>query len=329
MNDQRTPLREYPLRKWPGFFLALFTEAKSFRDNPLIGSPLLNRLGLHVLRVVLAHCILNLRWLLLSPWVSREDRRSFRRQGYIVRPNILEPTALAMLRERFDALLPHFKQTTQGDTVTRQLLLSPEQLQSDPALQALLNNKTYIGLQRYASGFFLLPWLFFLRVENGVQAAAQYSDPQKVVHADAFHPTMKSWLFLEAVSAEKGPFTYYPGSHRLTWRRLKWEYQRSINASSLRDHYSEKGSFRVYPEDLEALGLGAPVTFTVPANTLVVANTFGFHCRGSAESGAIRDAVWSSGWRAPFLPVPLPDGRSLRRFFYRQMADFLTRRSHD
>ena len=41
-------------------------------------------------------------------------------------------------------------------------------------------------------------------------------DPQTALHADTFHPTVKAWLFLTDVAADAGPFTYVPGSHRLT-----------------------------------------------------------------------------------------------------------------
>ena len=65
-----------------------------------------------------------------------------------------------------------------------------------------------------------------------------------MLHADTFHPTMKAWFFIDEVSADKGPFTYVPGSHRLTWARPKWKYRRSITARHFKDGYSEKGSMR-------------------------------------------------------------------------------------
>ena len=44
--------------------------SKSFRDNPIIGSPLLNRLGLHCARLVAAHALNRLRLVTLSPLVG-------------------------------------------------------------------------------------------------------------------------------------------------------------------------------------------------------------------------------------------------------------------
>ena len=45
----------------PVWTVQLFGTAKSFRDNPLIGSTRLNRLGLHAVRLVAAHGINRLR----------------------------------------------------------------------------------------------------------------------------------------------------------------------------------------------------------------------------------------------------------------------------
>jgi hypothetical protein len=61
----------------PVWTVQLFGTAKSFRDNPLIGSTLLNRLGLHAGRLVAAHALNRLRLGLLSPLASRPSGGSF------------------------------------------------------------------------------------------------------------------------------------------------------------------------------------------------------------------------------------------------------------
>jgi hypothetical protein len=44
------------------------------------------------------------------------------------------------------------------------------------------------------------------------------------------------------------------------------------------------------------------VKFAVPANTLVVADTFGFHARGHSSQPSIRAELWAYRRRTPFLP---------------------------
>ena len=78
--------------------LAIFSKQKSFLSNPVIASPLLNRLGLHVFRVVAARGIYKLRLLVLAPLVDVEDRRFFARQGYLVKRDFLSQAELESLR---------------------------------------------------------------------------------------------------------------------------------------------------------------------------------------------------------------------------------------
>lgn len=54
----------------------LVTGSKSFEANPLIGSRRLNRCGLHVARVTLAHGIMRLRMAMLVPVKRPRSTRS-------------------------------------------------------------------------------------------------------------------------------------------------------------------------------------------------------------------------------------------------------------
>jgi hypothetical protein len=133
------------------------------------------------------------------------------------------------------------------------------------------------------------------------QATAGAADPQCTLHRDTFHPSAKAWLYLTDVPERAGPLVYVPGSHRLTPQRLAWEEAKSVAAT-------ERGarsvsSFRVTEAELAALGCGRPERLAVPANTLVVADTFGFHARGVSDGPSTRVEVWAIGRRSPFLPV--------------------------
>src|SRR5262249_1185742 len=97
-------------------------------------------------------------------------------------------------------------------------------------------------------------------------------------------------------------FVYVPGSHRLTPERLAWEKQRSIGAAQS-DRMSARGSLRVLPEELAGLGLPAPKAFAVKKNTLVVADTFGFHARGFSARPSTVIEVGAFARRNPFLPL--------------------------
>src|SRR5262249_47746035 len=128
------------------------------------------------------------------------------------------------------------------------------------------------------------------------------ADPQTALHADTFHPTVKAWLFLTDVAADGGPFTYVPGSHRLTPARIAWEQRMSLAAAQSTNAEDRQSSFRIGVDELADLGLPEPHVFAVPANTLVVADTFGFHARGPSAGRSLRVEIWAYGRRSPFVP---------------------------
>ncbi len=113
---------------------------------------------------------------------------------------------------------------------------------------------------------------------------------------------MKAWLYLNDTAAKAAPLIYVPGSHRVTPERLAWERRMSLVAASSPDADTRQGSFRIDPADLQALGLPPPRILNEPANTLIVADTFGFHARGQSPEPSTRVEIWAYGRRNPFLP---------------------------
>jgi len=144
-------------------------------------------------------------------------------------------------------------------------------------------------------------WSSASRCVTGSSATA--SGPAEELHADTFHPTMKAWLYLDDVTEANGPFAYVPGSNRLTWRRLAGNTPERAGRD-LPDRYSRRGSLRLTETDRQALGLPEPRHFAVPANTLVIANTFGFHARCPADKDSTRLAIYADSRTNPFNPWP-------------------------
>jgi hypothetical protein len=127
------------------------------------------------------------------------------------------------------------------------------------------------------------------------------TDPQTSMHIDTFHPTMKAWLFLQDVAEEDGPFCYVPGSHRRTPRREAWERAQAIRASDP-DTRKKGGAFRITKPEMARLRCAKPKRFAVPANTLVVGDTYGFHARRRSTRPSVRVEIWAYSRRNPFMP---------------------------
>lgn len=284
----------------PWWVAQLATGAKSFRDNPLIGSQRLNALGLHAARAHLAHRLAWARRARLTTGLLAADREAFDRDGFVIVRDFLPKALFASLRDtvlsqRFDT-----REMRQGNTITRRIAIGPDFLRTVPAARILLRDQRFRALCRYVGSFRSEPlhYVQTILTDSGVPDP----DPQTNLHADTFHPTLKAWFFLNDVEEADGPFSYVPGSHRLTPARLAWEQARSLTAGRSEDFLSARGSLRVRNEELAGLGLPQPQRFPVPANTLVVADTCGFHARVAATRPSRRLELWSFSRRNPFLP---------------------------
>jgi hypothetical protein len=283
----------------PLWVAQLATGAKSFADNPLIGSPRLNARGLHAARVRLSHRLAWARRARLARLVDSEARAAFDRDGFVEIRNFLSDDVFARLQAAALSYRGPAREMVQGDTITRRIAIDPAALAAIPDAQRLIDDPRWRGLNRYVGSFDSEPLTYIQTILARRREGPP--DPQTHFHADTFHPTVKAWLFLTDVAEEDGPLAYVPGSHRLTPARIAWERAMSLRAAGA-DRLSSRGSFRIAKAELPDLGLPAPRHFAVPANTLVVADTFGFHARVQASRPSTRIEIWSYGRRSPFLP---------------------------
>ena len=284
----------------PWWLLQLATGAKSFKDNPLIGSKWLNRHGLHVARMRLAHRLAAARRRRLAHRLAPEHGAAFDRDGFVRIDEYLPAAAFEQLRAAILGADAPAREMLQGDTVTRRIAVDAAFLRRIPALGALLAESRWRDLTRYVASHDSEP-LYYIQTILTHRADA-LPDPQTHLHADTFHPTMKAWFFLTDVAEDEGPFCYVPGSHRLTPERQAWEQAKSLAAPEGVDHLSARGSMRATPEDIANMGLPPASRFAVSANTLIVADTCGFHARGFAARPSIRVEIWAYSRRNPFLP---------------------------
>lgn len=120
-------------------------------------------------------------------------------------------------------------------------------------------------------------------------------DIQKVCHSDVFYPCVKYWYFPDAVKEDQGPFLFARNSVELDFDRLDFHYRESVKVvkdtwDRRRNKGHGEGSFRAIDDDLEKMNLELE-PITCKPNTLVIANTSGFHCRGDAKQRHVRSAL--------------------------------------
>ena len=283
----------------PWWAAQVFTGEKSFWPNPILGGLGLNRRGFAVWRGRLAHRMTERRRRRLEGLVPLADREAFASDGYVVKRNLLPKQTFADLVDEIGRLTAAGGEFKEGDAITRRIPLTPELARRLPACRALLRHPAFHGLTRYIGSFDAEPLVFIQTIFT--QTGEGPPDPQTSMHIDTFHPTMKAWLFLEDVAEEDGPFTYVPGSQLRTPRREVWERRLSIRAS---DPLTRKkgGAFRITKPEMAALRSAKPKRFAVAANTLVVADTYGFHARRPSTRPSMRLEIWAYSRGNPFTP---------------------------
>ncbi len=283
----------------PWWIVRVFSPDKSFWPNPILGSLALNRRGFAVWRGRLAHRLTAARRRQLQHMIPSADRQGFERDGYVMKKGLLAAEDFAALTAEIGALTTSAGEFKEGDAITRRIPLTPDLLSRLPACRRLLEHPQFRGLTRYVGSFDAEPLVFIQTIFT--QAGEGPTDPQTEMHIDTFHPTMKAWLFLGDVAEEDGPFTYAPGSHRRTPRREAWERRLSIRASDPRTRKTG-GAFRISKAEMAALRSAKPRRFAVPANTLVVADTYGFHARRRSARPSVRLEIWAYSRGNPFAP---------------------------
>lgn len=300
------------LRWWkaPFWLGALVTGAKSFVDNPILGSTQLNRAGLHVWRLKAAHRLAWGRRRRLAAGVAACWQDRFDRDGFVVIRDFLPPDTFDRLRSALLDSEWDCRAQQQGNTVTRRVPIGPELLGRIPELGAMLRSCRWKGLLAYVASTRSQPLYYLQTIAGGV--AAGPPDPQLQLHSDTFHPSLKAWLFLTDVPDDGRPLTYVAGSHLLTAERLAWEHAMSSTVRASGDRLSQRGSFRISPEELPVLRLPQPRRFVVLANSLVVIDTFGFHARAESDRPTVRVEIWAYARRTPFLPCAVFDLLSWR-----------------
>ena len=113
------------------------------------------------------------------------------------------------------------------------------------------------------------------------------------------------------MAADEGPLGYVRGSHVYTNKRLEWEKAQSIHALEHSNPLHSKGSFRATQFEVASMGYSHGEPITVDQNTLVVADTGGFHRRTPSEKKTVRVELYMSLRRNPFFAGFYPSALGL------------------
>ena len=301
-------------RLWPLDWFAVLSMAKDFTAHPIIGSRKLNARGLHVWRKLAAQrrCDARRRRMTTRWPAERDAFAQYDAQGMMLQPDYLSAEHLAAVKE--ELCRGDFKmiEMSQPPALTRRVNLDTETCRDHyPALHKLITDPRLLARLRYAAGYGGQPIIAIQCIHGDAGGEGQGHDPQTDWHVDTFHSTAKAWLFLHDVALDEGPLAYARGTHICTPARLEWEKQQSLAAPTHANRLHAKGSFRVGEAELAAMGYPPGESLPVAGNTLVVADTGGFHRRTPSNQPTVRVELYMSLRRNPFLAGVLPSAMGL------------------
>ncbi len=264
-------------------------------SDKTISSPLLNRMGAQVFRTVAARSLYRLA---PTPNCStiRRQVEELRRDGAITIPDFLPPELLQQVQSEAESYLQthpsEVAHIQHGPTTVNKVSLAGKPEAEIPAVAQFFHDPRLHSILAAAEKRPFREDVSHLAIEQVVQGAGDVKDPESDLHSDIFFDTHKAWLYLTDVTLEHGPLAYVKGSHRLSSTQLGYVYRESCGRN--------QGSRRIAPEELKQLGLEETV-FTVPKNTLVIANVMGYHRRLRGVDGHRRMSLHVSLRVNPFL----------------------------
>ena len=284
--------------------------------NHIIPSPLGNKLGIPVLRTILADLIIKLRRLKNCRPKSDYENKLIE-DGIIVIPNFLPEEEFRNLKKEFDLIVQDTSKDTisssTGSSKTTTYPINKDKYHNFPAMKKFAKNKQLIRLIAVAEGKYVFDEIDSLRLERSI-----FGDPEKDTdaniefHADIHFHSHKVLFYMEDVSDNEGPFNYCLKSHKNNFDRLLFEFRRGQldgahkSGFRIKDHLN-KNFFKSYFQKL----MRARYKVTNKRNTLIIANVHGFHKRGEAIKGAERSII-----RVPFRYNPLGPSKNLSEDLY-------------
>lgn len=267
---------------------ALKAASRVFTADKVIENRLLNVLGAQVLRTVIARAMHLSRSTTIA-FPHRPLREALDRDGVLVWPAFLS-------QERFDALARECEQLADdpsrmqsrmsGPNACRKALVRDSGEDATRELRRFLDEDRLRNLLQAAERRDVGNLLDVAEIEDLVQGTAgSGEDPQSQWHSDIFFASHKAWFYLTDVTLAHGPLAFVSGSHRLSLPQLASEYAHSTSLGPGVDR-----SRRIRPAEMEALKARERI-IEVARNTLVVANTCGYHRRLQGEEGRRRLSI--------------------------------------
>lgn len=261
--------------------------ASIFSDKYVVENKLVNYTGGQLIRYFGARIIYLLRGVIFC-WKSDPRSEELKREGIIKIENFLSDSDYHKLLEEFKQTrkVGKYQPIQDGSTRSERYTMEIPDLEKLPTLKAKIVNspvvKALVESGEHRS-YEVDKYIWCDEVING--DPAEGADSQKELHVDNFFTTHKVWYFFDPITTEDGPLVYVKRSHKMGIKRVLFEYINSTRFDIIKSH-----AFRVTPGWFKFIKPDEQ-SCLVQGNTLVIANTMGYHRRGDALPGRVRRQI--------------------------------------
>ena len=267
--------------------------SKIFTSEKIINVKVFNILGLQVFRYILAKIAFFFSKFFFQ---HNEFAKSYENKGFHLIENFLSEKNFSRVKKEFSKIFDIEKKAR--NTYKDSLNLKNSSIdyylyefddntinkKNYPNLYHILKNKNINDFFRSAEKKKTIT--LFMRLERVITKDEFKIDDNAHWHVDTYHNTHKAWIYLTDVKKENGPYNYIVGSNKFSYERLFWEYFNSINAVFYKNYlsffFSEKISKKLEKKKIELIS---------GKNSFIITNTHGYHRRGDAKAGHVRDAI--------------------------------------
>jgi hypothetical protein len=254
-----------------------------FTADKTITSRAANTLGSQVVRSMLARMVYRARRVPVPAFVQ-EDVKALERDGMLMVPNFLPQATFDEVLQRTNEFCEQERERVR-EVVTGAVTLKVLRGNESPVAAAIPEFFASPRLKAIIEAAERRPGCFdrcYQAIERLEQGWGEEHDRETDLHSDIFFTMHKAWLYLSDVTIDTPPLVYVKGSHRLSPSALAGIYRESCT--------SNVGSRRITAEELTRQNM-EETNVVCPANTLVVANTCGYHRRLRGKPGERRFAL--------------------------------------
>jgi len=247
------------------------------------GGLVLNILGYHILRIITFNLFHSLRKKKLPK--DPEGRRIYREvldNGIVSIPYFFPEDVFQKIKEECYRSEKEVI-SEKSPRMLRSTLVRDDKGTSNPILEKYLAKNDLINKVVSAllgKDILISPKVYFEETfYSDEDLGKPTSDFQDHLHFDVSYPTVKCLYYLNDVNEDNAAFEFVKGSQKMTLKRLWLEYKMSV-AFWL---WSKERREREFPEiNLDFMRRNKMVATPIigQGNTLVIANTMGFHRRG-------------------------------------------------